>query len=176
VASRETLSPLMLRGQVPALLHVALDGVHLPEHGWQAAAPPSRRRAVVRNLMLWTLPLIASWIVGTPAFVLILLCAVLSTLASLGRVARFEWVAFDGGLALRSGWLWRRTTVVRHNRIQLASLWQSPFDRRHDMATVEVDSAGSSAPTINLPWLMRDDAVQLVARLDAGIAATEFSV
>src|SRR5690606_1331326 len=87
-ASRGTLAQLLPRSRVAALVEVALSGVRLPEHGWHGAAPPSRRRAVVRTGMVWALPLAGAWWVGTPALVLCAACAGLGLVASLRRVAR----------------------------------------------------------------------------------------
>jgi membrane protein YdbS with pleckstrin-like domain len=65
--------------------------------------------------------------------------------------------------------------MTRHDRIQLAVLTESPFDRRHGMASVSVDTAGSEAPQLDFDLLTRTDAESLVAQLDAGIAGTEFT-
>lgn len=174
VASRETLAPLLHRGSVPHLLTIASSGLTLPDGGWHPAAPPARRRAVTRTAMVWAIPLGIAWLIGTPAVVLATLCAVLGLVASLGRVATYRWIAFDGGIALRTGWLWRRTTVARDDRIQATVLAESPFDRRHGMAWVSVDTAGSEAPALDFDKLTRPDAEALAARLQRSTAMTAF--
>jgi putative membrane protein len=176
VASRETLAPLLPKHRVDALVRVVLSGVTIPDIGWQSAAPASRRRVIFWNSIGWAVAAGAAWLIGPPAFVAVLVCAVLGIAAALGRLRRFGWNAFEGGMALRTGWLWRTTTIVRHDRIQLAILSESPIDRRHGMAVVSIDTAGFASPAIDLPWLMREDASRLVTRLDSCIATTEFAV
>jgi putative membrane protein len=175
IASRETLAPLLPRSRVNEMMRVALGGVDLPEQGWHRAAAPSVGRAIRGNVVGWSLLVAAAFVIGPPAAVLVACCAVVGIIAAVGRVLQFRWVAVDGGVALRTGWLWRKLTVARDDRIQLAILEQSPFDRRYGMAEVAVDTAGHLAPSLNFAWLTRIDAERLVARLNAGIAATEFS-
>jgi len=176
VPSREVLAPLLPRNELPALLSIALGGTQMPRSGWTPAAPPSTRRAMVRVAVLWAVVGGFAWWLGAPALVIALVLACWSVVVARARVRHFRWLAFDEGVALCTGWLWRRTTIVRDDRIQLAMLTESPWDRRHGMAKVSVDTAGSAAPMLDFTWLTRHDAVGLVARLDAAIAATEFTL
>ena len=52
---------------------------------------------------------------------------------------RYRWVAADDiAFVARSGWLQRTTDVVPHARTQSVELRQGPWQRRRDLATVEV--------------------------------------
>lgn len=174
VASREMLAPLVRREALDALLPAIQAGAAIRDDQWHRAAPPAIRRAVRRNLIGWGVPLIAAAFVGMPALVLVALSAALSLMASLGRVRRFGWQEVGDILVLRTGWIWRRTTLIRHDRIQGVVTGTSPFDRRHDMRWVEVDTAGVAAASIELPHLWRDDAEALASRLSTGAATTAF--
>lgn len=174
VASRETLAPLVRRDALDGLLPVIVPGAILPRADWHRAAPPALRRAVRRQVLGWGLPAIGAAFLGVPALALVLVTASISLAASLGRVRRFAWQEVGDLLVLRTGWIWQRTTVVRHDRIQGVVSGESPFDRRHRMGRVEVDTAGVAAAAIALPHLWRDDAEALAGRLAVGAATTAF--
>lgn len=174
VASRETLAPFLRNADLGRLVAIALRGLAVPTDRWNIASQPAYRRAVIRQLIMWTVPVALGWYIGPALGIACSALAVLSLTAALMRVSHHRWLAFDGGVALRTGWLWRRTTLARHDRIQLALFTESPFDRRHGMAVVSVDTAGSQAPALDFELLTRDDALGLMAQLDAGIAGTEF--
>jgi putative membrane protein len=172
--SRETLAPLLPAADLPRVLDVALDGLVVPPQPWGGPAAPSPRRQLIRSLLWWALPVAGAWLVGPPAGIAVTVLMLWTALAAQQRVRCFRWSAFDGGVVLRTGWLFRRTTIARHDRIQLAVIEESPFDRRHAMAEVTVDTAGASDSGLTFPWLTRGDAVRLARDVDAGIAATEF--
>ena len=79
-------------------------------------------------------------------------------------------------MAFRSGWWTRRVSIVRFAKIQTVSLAQSPFDRRHDMARLGVDTAGAGkvGHRLNIPFLPREVAVELHDRLATEAAKRSF--
>jgi len=82
----------------------------------------------------------------------------------------------DNAVFFRSGWLTRRISVVRFNKMQTVSMSESPFDRRHRMASVAVDTAGAGkiGHRIDIPFLDLDVARSMLDRLYAECSATEF--
>jgi putative membrane protein len=176
VASREMLAPLVRREAIGGLLAAIVPEATYREADRQRAAPPALRRAVRRNILGWSLPLLGAAFVGLPALVVASALAALSLVASRGRVRRFAWQEVDDLLVLHTGWIWRRTTLVRHDRIQGVVTITTPFDRRHDMQQVEVDTAGIAAASLELPHLWREDAEALAGRLQTGAATTAFRV
>lgn len=172
--SRETLAPLLRVAELPRVLEVALDGLAVPREEWRPAARPAARRQLMRSALWWMVPVAVAWWWGVPAGTVATLLMLGSAVAAQRRVRQFRWAAFDGGVAIRTGWLFRRTTIARHDRIQLAVVEESPFDRRHGMAEVAVDTAGSEAPALQFTWLLRSDAVHLARGIDAALARTEF--
>jgi putative membrane protein len=76
-------------------------------------------------------------------------------------------------LIFRSGAWTRQTSLVRVARAQVVSMTQSPFDRRWGMATVSVDTAGSSGGhAVAIPWLSDDVADSLYAHLRHAASAS----
>ncbi len=176
VASRETLAPLLRNAQLDALAAVALRGLTLPADGWRRLPARAGRRVLVGRGTTLVIAVALAWWIHFALAAVIALTGLVWLIAAVARVGCFRWNSFDGGLALRSGWIWRRTTVVRDDRIQLAVLEQSPFDRRWDMATVQVDTAGSAAPRFRCRYLEHDDARQLAHRIDRIVATVPFQV
>jgi putative membrane protein len=66
--------------------------------------------------------------------------------------------------------------VVRFAKIQAVSMFESPFDRRHRMATVTVDTAnaGPGGSAIRIPFLDRTVAERLRERLGSEASVTRF--
>jgi putative membrane protein len=67
-------------------------------------------------------------------------------------------------------------TVVQFPRVQAVSVVESPFDRRHGMAGLHVDTFGASgaAHGVDIPYMPRETADGLLAFLAAQAAGTEF--
>ena len=91
------------------------------------------------------------------------------------QVAHLGWACTDAVVLFRRGWIWRFTTIVPLSRIQAVARHESPFDRRHRMARVRVDTAGASeAFRVDVPYLGRDTAADLHGRLATAAAETAF--
>lgn len=87
------------------------------------------------------------------------------------------WALTDHAILFRSGWPGRSTSLVRFGNMQSVSLRQSPFDRRHRMATLAVDTAGASSTghRIRIPYLDETVALKTLHLLYTEGCATEFS-
>jgi putative membrane protein len=87
------------------------------------------------------------------------------------------WALTDHAILFRSGWPGRSTSLVRFGNMQSVSLRQSPFDRRHRMATLAVDTAGASSTghRIRIPYLDETVASKTLHLLYTEGCATEFS-
>lgn len=85
------------------------------------------------------------------------------------------WAVTDEAVLFKTGWLWRRTNIVRFAKIQTVTLATSPFDRRLAMARVRVDTAGAAERSrINIPYLPRDIAKALHTKLAQEAAERQF--
>ena len=170
---RARLAPILPVTAVPQLLHDVVPDLRLDELAWQPLAPGAGRRVFKRSVLL-ALPVAApsafvlSWW-SLAVFVALIALAAAAHARAYTRHAR--WALDDAAVAFRHGWLWRRTTVVRRGKVQVVSLDESPFDRRHAMARVGVDTASIS---IAIPYLPHAIAAQLQVKLAATAARTEF--
>lgn len=87
--------------------------------------------------------------------------------------ARHAGYAFNARLiAVRGGWWSRHWRFAEIDKLQALRLSRSPFDRRHGMATLWLDTAGASAmaPPLRIRFLAEGDARALQALLARTLA------
>lgn len=73
------------------------------------------------------------------------------------------------GLAVRRGNLWRRETRVPATRVQHLDIKRGPLQRRRDLSTLIVHTAGTAHSAVSVPHLDAADAEALRDRLGAQI-------
>jgi putative membrane protein len=175
-AQREWLAPLLPKAALPGFLGELLPEVELATPDWQSAPPRAFRRELKSWLLvalLLTLPfLVLRWWALAP-FALLLAWAFAG---ARGTLAHLGWAVTGSAVLAQSGWLWRRTSLVRFSKIQAVALHESPFDRRAAMARLRVDTAGAgeSSHGIAIPYLPRATADRLSRDLAAEAARTSF--
>jgi putative membrane protein len=176
-AKRESLAPIIRSTEIRRLLDDVLPEVDFAAVEWRPVDARGFQRAMTASVFFYaalTLP-----------FVLMLKWWTLALLAVLMAWAYFDvtmhmrhlaWASTDRAVFFRSGWLFRQMTVARYTKIQTVSLTESPFDRRHRMAAVRVDSAGAGdlSHRIRIPYLARATAEDLFRRLAGEAARTSF--
>ena len=67
------------------------------------------------------------------------------------------------------GYLFRSDTIVPFGRIQHIDLDQGPIQRRYDLATLTVHTAGNHNSTVSLPGLLHEDAMAMREQIRAHI-------
>lgn len=107
---------------------------------------------------------------GWPAVVALLL-AVLPLAVWLGRKQyRYTWWLLDDeGLAVRRGRFWQAETRVPATRVQHLDVKRGPLQRRRELATLVVHTAGTSNSAVSVPNLDAEDAERLRERLSRQI-------
>ncbi|HST36545.1 MAG TPA: PH domain-containing protein [Allosphingosinicella sp.] len=108
-----------------------------------------------------------------PAYALsgvVLLLALYLVLVFPGRRYR-AWGYGEGEdeLAVRHGVLVRRHTIVPFGRVQHIDVAQGPIERRYDLATLILHTAGTRSASVSLPGLKQPDAEALRDRIRAKI-------
>jgi putative membrane protein len=110
-----------------------------------------------------------NWVVG----VITLTCFSLPLFVVLA-IGRYHVLAYADlpaadGVVFRSGLWTRKTSCTFFDRIQSVSCVESPFDRRWNMQTVQIDTAaaGPADHTYRVPMLNREVAEKLFARLSS---------
>jgi putative membrane protein len=138
------LAPLIRRERIDELLQRILPEIRMDAVVWRPIPRRARRRVFVRSLIV----LLLATAVALPPFgkwglILLAVGLPLVWLNAKLYVKHTAYALTENAVLYRSGWWVRRMSVVRFAKIQALRLGQSPFDRRHDMASVQVDTAGA---------------------------------
>lgn len=170
------LAPVIERSRVAALVAEALPGIDPDRLEWSPVAPGARARLFRQGLILSAVVVIgARFIFDWWALALIPFLAALSWFGAAGQARNYAYSVGEEAVAFRSGWLTRKTSIVRVTRVQNVTLRENFLDRRWSMASVAVDTAGSGDDThrVNVDYLQRPDADRLFIQIRESAARVE---
>ena len=160
------LAPLLRRAELRPLLGEVLPEVTDLDADWQPVAARAWRRIFVRSTLLLLLAALLVGLQTAPAAGAVLIAFLpLVWINARRQVVHMGWAVTERAILFRRGWWTRTWLIVRHNRAQTLALEQSPFDRRHRMAAVRVDTAGGGALRLRIPYLEEGTARLLFERL-----------
>ena len=151
-----------------------LPRIGWPDLPWQRLHPRAWRRLfVVPSLITLVVAAQGWWFWGwdrLALLVLLLLPFWAARAVVLARRARYA--VTDEVVATRWGWLevtWRFAEI---GKLQAVQLTRSPFDRRHGMATLWLDTAGASQIEggLRIPYLPEAEARRIKAELEKRLA------
>jgi len=175
--TRKWLIPLTRKDQLPAILHEVQPELDLEHVDWCPVHPKAYRRMCKRWLMICLLPALIvareSPLIGSALYLVLALV----TLWSMRRRARvLAYSIAPAAILVRDGILGRERNAVRFSKIQSISVKQNPFDQRHGMASLEVDTAGhnSGGLRLKIPYLDLHIATELKDRLRGLSAGAAF--
>jgi putative membrane protein len=174
---RESLAPIVGLTAVPDLLRAVLPDLDLTPAEWQPAAPAAFRRELrVRLVMALVGAGLAAFLLGSRSLWLLALLVGWAWVSARVYTRHLGWAVVPGAVLFRNGWIWRHTTVARFSKVQAVTLRQSPFDRRHRMASVRVDTAGAgdASHRVDIPYRPEATAADLYAHVAAAAAGTSF--
>lgn len=169
-AESQWLAPMVETARVSDLLRQVLPDVDLAAVAWRPLAARARRRIFVRGLgVAAAMTLLAGIAAGSWGLALGPPAACAALLHARHWAARAGYALTAWGVLFRWGWWTRRLAMVPLARIQTVGLGESPFDRRHGMASVRIDTAGAAAAgyTIAIPYLEKTVAAEIADRLYA---------
>jgi membrane protein YdbS with pleckstrin-like domain len=138
--------------------------------GWQPL--PRRARALMMlGMAAMCLPAVpAAAILAAATDVLptaVVACSVLAVALAFGlwrgarQYACLAWRLDAEGLAVRRGTLWESETRVPASRVQHLDIKRGPLQRRRDLSTLVVHTAGTRLSTVSVPHLDAGDAERL---------------
>jgi putative membrane protein len=174
---RESLAPIVGLAAVPELLRAVLPDLVLTPAEWQPPAPAAFRRELrVRLVMALVGAGLSAFLLGSRSLWLLALRVGWAWVSARVYTRHLGWAVVPGAVLFRNGWIWRHTTVARFSKVQAVTLRQSPFDRRHHMASVRVDTAGAgdASHRVDIPYLPEATAADLYSRVAAAAAGTSF--
>lgn len=176
-ADRLWLAPLIRTQKVASLVREALPGVDLDGVPWRSVS--ARARGRVFRLALYVSALVtglAVWSVGAWGLMTMPILVPFAWLNAKLYVKHTGYALVSGAVFFRSGWWNRRLSVARFGKIQSLERGESPFDRRHRMASLRVDTAGATrvGHSIHIPYLDAAVATSLMGELYDAAGRTAF--
>jgi putative membrane protein len=161
--SQWQLAPIADEQHIENIIDSVIPQGSWPIAIWQPLHPNAWKRKYKTPAILLILPtLIAAYWAWQLALLMLLAHPWLWFTSKL--LAKNACYSFDFGLiAVREGWISKTWRFAEVRKVQAVYLKQSPFDRRHGMATVFMDTvnAGSFEPPLAVRYLPYDEAVTL---------------
>jgi putative membrane protein len=175
-SEREWVAPLITLADLPAFVATILPEADLNSLTWlKVDRRAFYRRRVVALVTAAVIGLIAApWLGVLRAMGVTAALGVWGLISGHLYVASLGWARTDHVIAFKRGWIRRSLVIVPLAKIQAIELDESPFDRRHEMASLSVDTAGAGANSVDIPYLSRSVAEQARVTLAHAAAATEF--
>ena len=174
---RESLAPIIKEPELPALLRIVAPDLDLGDPVWHGPAPGALGREFRARLVLALIgALLSAFLLGWWAVAVLPFFIAWGWMSARTYIAHLGWAMIDGAVLFRTGWIWRHLTVARFTKVQAVSMTQSPFDRRHRMASVRVDTAGAGdgSHRVDIPYLPVEKAAELFGELGTAAARTAF--
>jgi putative membrane protein len=160
--------PIVRREEAANVLRQVLPRLDLERIAWHPLPPKARGRMMKRNAvvaLLLALPVAwFFWPWGMAAGLVFLAFGLWHAHRS---AAYIGWDHTPFGVVYRSGVLTRCVSATFPDKVQVVSVRQTPFDRRHGMASLRVDTAGAGPAnhSVRIPFLDRGTAQRLAAVL-----------
>ncbi len=175
-SEREWVAPIITVADLAAFVRTVLPEADLNTLVWMNVDHRAyrRRRAVALVTAAVIGALSVPWLSPPWTLGVTVALAVLGMIHGHKYVASLGWARTDRVIAFKSGWLGRSVIVAPLAKIQAVELDESPFDRRHHMASLSVDTAGGGSNSINIPYLSRPVAEEARITLAHEAAATVF--
>jgi putative membrane protein len=176
-ATHERLAPLLRAAAALPLVRRIEPALDLEQVAWSPVHPRAWRRLLVRHTVVAVVAVgVLAANLGWPVLALLPLLAPLLWVLAVRQGRSLGYCVSREGVFFRSGWLWRRTSGARLDKVQTISLVESPFDRRHGMAGLHVDNAGLSHAShrLHIPYLDASIARRLLDELEARTARSAF--
>jgi membrane protein YdbS with pleckstrin-like domain len=155
-------------------VEISLD--ELPSVGdleWQPLDARFRARMLVERLLTSAFVLTAGIVVSVvppvpfyPSLAVVLgavFAAAALVISPFVAIPRMGFVVRDKDLVYRSGVIWRKVTAIPFNRIQHVETSSSPLDRRFNLASLKVFTAGGAGGDLKIDGLGKEKAEQLRA-------------
>jgi putative membrane protein len=155
---RDALLPAVPRAEIDAMLPVFFPDIDAADAEWRHVSRRAIRRGTFKGGFVFVVLAAVSWGFNPGWFNLWPL--VFIPMVYVLNVMSYRHLGYRLGekfFQTRRGWLSRATHILPIRNTQAILLRQTPFDRRHKVGTLMVDTAGQAytggAPTIdNVPW------------------------
>lgn len=155
-----------------AFVNVQIDLADLPQADeliMEPMAPSYEREVKTQQLIIWSPIVLVSlvpwlftqfiWLLAIPMFVMILAGITSALLIKKALVKGVAMREFD--IAYQSGLFWRKTVIVAYNRVQHVEVSSGPLQRKFDLASVKLFTAGGTSVDLKIDGLSTERAEQI---------------
>lgn len=167
---RDVLIPLLRRNEYEKLLPIFLPDLAAPRTVWRPVSPRAIKRGTMKSARLLVLLAAGlffwqrSWFAAWP-----LLLIPIAYFFHRESYRHLGYALTQRYLFTREGWLGRATRIIPISKIQGLEITQTPFDRRMDLAGLNIDTAGQAftggVPRIkNLPLAEAEELARTLAQ------------
>ena len=149
---------------------------------WQALDPAYKRLRQLQNALILFIIAVPLTILTVATDVPLLRAAIFWGFWTSAAVIVLSWprvslpkrgyVVRDKDILFKKGVVWRSVTAIPFNRIQHVETSSTPFDRKFDLATLQLFTAGGSSGDLTVDGLATDTAEQLRAFILAKAGAS----
>lgn len=171
--SLRDLAPVATPEAMADLIRHLLPGHAWPMSQWRPLHPKAwRRQFAIPALFALAVAGVLTFLNGPWGLAALALLPVFALRAVVW--ARYAGYSLEGGLvAVREGWLDKRWRFAEVRKLQSLTLSRSPFDRRHGMASLLMDTVGASPfePPLRVRYLPEAEARALRDQLAAAMEA-----
>ncbi len=167
-----------------AFVNVQVDLADLPQADelvMEPMAPSYEREVKTQQFIIWVpivllsfLPVLLTqflWLLAIPMSVLILAGIISRLIIKKALVKGFAMREFD--IAYCSGLFWRKTVIVAYNRVQHVEVSSGPLQRKFDLASVKLFTAGGTSVDLKIDGLSSGRAEQIRAFIADKIEETK---
>jgi len=177
--SQKWFVPILPKHDLARVLGEISPGLDVDDVEWRPLAPRAGSRLVRRNLFIAVLLAAGCFLAWQPWGGLAL--AIFAPYGIWHGVRHARYMACartERGVVYRSGVLTHKISAATHEKMQVIAQRQNPFDRRWDMASLRVDTAGAGPADhrIDVRYLRAEDAASLARDLFASTEGTTLEV
>ncbi len=178
------LAPFINRNNIQAFISTIEPKIILGNVDWQLIPHRAWKRVLKRSLitlagftiLLIGLDQIPQLSIRYYAWIIVALMVPLSYFYAKRYVKKTAYFINDDIIAFKSGIWFGKQSFVKINKIQSIQIHESPFDRRNNMATLEIDTAGSNVLLhhVRIPYLELQDAYKIRNFIQQKLKETTF--
>lgn len=170
----ETIAPIARASSVPRLVRAVFPALDYSAIALSPVHPRSKSRAFTVYLSVLLVAAIAAAAWRVQLTVIPVALVIPAWLIAAWQYRHRGYALGDRYMVARNGAFNRVTWLVPEHKLQTLHVRESPFQRRHELATVQLDTAGGGS-VASVRDLGYGDAVRLVNSLRLGLAATRIA-
>lgn len=171
------IAPVLPSAEQSAFLDKIQAETDWSERDWQPIEARAWKRLYKKVVVIFALLLLTTINISIYLYLGSLLgVMVLAYFYSKAWIRRTSYSICENAIGFRKGVFFRKEIYAPLSKIQTTNINENPFDRRHKMASLELDTAGSivGAFHIDIPYITNTEALKLQQFIIAKVKNSQF--